>query len=58
VPESSSYISITLYDMSGAPLSPFVLHELEQAAERIVKYERQLALTVVTNGQEEKEEHS
>jgi hypothetical protein len=31
---------------------------LEQAAERIVKYERQLALTVVTNGQEEKEEHS
>lgn len=53
MPEPTSYVSITLYDMSGAPLSPYVLHQLESTAERLAKTENQLALTVIKNGQEE-----
>jgi outer membrane protein OmpA-like peptidoglycan-associated protein len=36
----SSAIHITLFDMSGAPLSPDVAKQLEQLAEKLAKKEK------------------
>lgn len=34
-----SAVSIIIWDLSGAPLSPYVLLELEKTAQRLVKQE-------------------
>jgi hypothetical protein len=44
---TTSYISVTLYDMSGAPLNPYLVREFEAAVERMAKKEQTLAINVV-----------
>jgi hypothetical protein len=39
-------ISVTLHDLSGAPLNLTLVNELERAAERIVQYDKGLVLNV------------
>jgi hypothetical protein len=44
VKESS--INITIYDISGAPLSPEIVRDFEKLAEELAKKEKGLALNV------------
>jgi hypothetical protein len=39
-------VSITLYDLSGAPVSPLIIREFERAAEKVVKLDKQLAINI------------
>jgi hypothetical protein len=39
-------ISITLHDLSGAPLNLTLVNELERAAERVAKYDKGLVINV------------
>lgn len=39
-------VSVTLYDLSGAPLNPYLVRQLEEAAERIAQYEKGLAVNI------------
>lgn len=40
---AKSAISVTLYDMSGAPLHPIVLREMEDMADRLAKWYKLVA---------------
>lgn len=39
-------VSVTLYDLSGAPLNPQLVRELEQTAERLAKQDKGLVVNV------------
>lgn len=42
----SNSVYITLYDVSGAPLDPNLVKDLEKEIEKLAKKEKSLAITI------------